>query len=141
MAHTVQITKTQDGTTTDVFHIFLASDGVSAELSDFVVINPATFNVPTFNGVVKNCLKIEQAWYELNGMTVQLKFGSSVPTDEFNIWGLTPGVSSYHDWRAYGGVQDRTNPNTSNGTVVIYTKGLSTAGNFATIVLKVRKAK
>jgi hypothetical protein len=139
MAHTVQITKTQDGQSTSLFHIYLESDGVSPELTNFVVIDPSTFAVPPSSEV--DSLKIEQAWYELSGMTIRLKFGASVPSNEFNIWGLTPGVSSYHDWRPFGGIQDRTNPNTSNGTVVIYTRGLVTSGSFATIVLKVRKAK
>lgn len=136
MAHQLLVTKIQDGSSLATFQVFLKSDGYSGELTNFTIIDekdvtPQLPHAPDFN--------LQQCWYELSGCDATLAFRTDVST--LPVWNLTPGVSSYHDWRLFGGLVDRTNPLNANGEIVISTNGFASAGSVVSLVLKLRKMR
>lgn len=101
MANTVLRRKIMDGPSHVTLHVFLASDGQSGELTNFVILNPALDLNPIMPK--QQDLIIKQVWYELGDFKVTFAFNSLVP---YPVWTLTPGVDSMHDWRFFGGLSD-----------------------------------
>jgi hypothetical protein len=142
MANTVQITQVQDGPSDTVYHVYLESDGASGELTNQVILNPATLisaqtnTVPMLSGPAFN---IQQVWYNFSGFNGTFSFDSAVP---LKVLPLTPSVDSYLDFRPMGGLPDRTPAGSfPTGKLMFSTNGFSSLGSVGFFVIKVRKMK
>ena len=138
MAHTVNIFKMLDGDSHVVLHCFMQSDGLSPELTNFVLLDPKLDVSPPMPRMQDFIVK--QLWYEMAGVNTTLAFDAPTP---WPFWTLTPGVDSYHDWRSFGGIRDHSSSATlgldSTGKLLISTRGLSQLGNGGAFVLYLEK--
>lgn len=135
MANTVSITKLLDGPRSAIFHIFIKSDGVSGDMTDEVLIDPATSFDPALRA--KPTLTIDQLWYDLSGFDARLEFDYLV--DDTAAWTMSGGNGIHMDFGCFGGLKDRSNVLDGTGKLMITTNGLAAAGDCGTIVIKVRK--
>ena len=135
MANTVTVTKLLDGARSAVFHIYIKSDGLTGELTDQVLIDPATDLNPVLNAVPS--LTIDQLWYDLSGFDARLEFDYLV--EDTAVWTLSAGNGVHMDFSQFGGLKDRSNILDGTGKLMITTNGLLSAGDNGTIIIKVRK--
>ncbi len=135
MANDITITKLVEGPRSAVFHISLFSDGVTGELTNFTLVDPAFDFSPELN--TKTRMTIEEIWYEFAGFTSKLQF--NYLTKSTPAWTMNGNNSSYIDMRPFGGIKDRTNTLDGNGKLTITTNGFNTLGCQGTIVIKMRK--
>lgn len=134
MAHTLNLTKLEEGEAHATFHYFMKSDGASGELSAQTLVDPTTDFSPVLTAGQRMIVK--HIWYEVYGFNLTFLFGSSGTNWPF--WVLTPGVNSEHDWRYFGGIKD-TAPATPNGKLLITTAGFATATSLGSFVIRVEK--
>lgn len=134
MAHTVTITKLMDGVKNAAFHIFIKSDGASADLTDEVIIDPATsFNPGLGNSPV---MTIDEIYYDLAGFDAYLEFDYLL--SDTAVWVMSGGQYAEVEFDCVGGIKDRSNALDGTGKLQITTSGLA-AGKFGSIIVKVRK--
>lgn len=134
MAHDVVITKLLDGLKNAAFHVFIKSDGVSADLVDEVIIDPVTSFDPGLSQ--KPNITIEEIYYDLAGFDAFLDFdylGSDTP-----VWTMSQNQYAEVEFDCVGGLKDRSNELDGTGKLQLTTDGL-TGGKFGSIVIKVRK--
>lgn len=136
MAHTVEITtlqKAENGHRA-IFHIGLISDGVSAELTDRLVVDP----VVDLGLTADSRLVIEWVGYNFIGFDATLHFDSGLSTDNL-AWclGRENAASTFN---TEIGVKDQSGIGTGTGKLEIDTFGFSSAGSRGTIMLKVRNS-
>lgn len=138
MAHTVNIFKMFDGPSHVVLHCFLQSDGLSAELTNFVLLDPMVDLDPVMSH--RQNLIVKQLWYEISGFTATFAFDAPTP---WPFWTLTPGVDSSHDWRFFGGIRDHASAGTlgldASGKLLISTQGLTAPTSCGAFVLWLEK--
>lgn len=133
MANRIEVTKLQDGPRYLVYHVYLESDGVTGDIEDFVLLDPATENM---HGARRFC--VEEVTWGFNGFTARLTFNELV--DGTPIWVLPPHSSDYVDFRPYGGLLDRSDVD-GNGKLMISTTDFTPAGRAGSFVLKVNLHK
>jgi hypothetical protein len=123
--HTVNRIKIMDGPSHVTLHVFLQCDGQSGDLSNYVILDPAT-DLQPFMPQHQDLL-VKQVWYELGGFSITFAFNSLTPQP---FWTLTPGASLHHDWRFFGGLRDYSStqmlqnkgqPNASPSTLPVET--------------------
>ena len=131
MANTVTITKLLDGPKHAIFHVYLASDGAAGELTDEVIIDPATAITPTASK-----LTIEEITYNLNGFDVRFEFDATADTVAWVLTQLT--TAGKVCFQEYGGIKDRSGAG-STGKIQITTTGFTASGDQGTFIIKVRK--
>jgi hypothetical protein len=135
MAHKVVVTKLIDGPRHAVIHVYVRSDGASADLTDYVLIDPATDLTPSPGGVPS--LTIEHLQYDLSGFNAELEF--EYLTDDTGAWVMADGSAGCFDFGSFGGLKDRSNVLDGTGKLMLTTSGLSNAGDKGTVIIKVRK--
>lgn len=135
MANTISITKILDGPRSAVFHVFIKSDGASGELTDQVLIDPATDLDPILGA--RPSLTIEQLWYDLSGFDARLEFDYLI--NDTPVWTLSAGNGVHMDFSHFGGLKDRSNVLDGTGKLMLTTNYLDAAGDNGTIIIKVRK--
>jgi hypothetical protein len=135
MANMVSITKLLDGPRSAVFHVFIQSDGASGDLTDQVLIDPATSFDPAQAPVPG--ITIEELWYDLSGFAAVLEFDYLL--QDTPVWVLSEGHGDHMDFMCFGGLKDRSPALDGTGKLTITTNGLNTAGDRGSLVIKVRK--
>lgn len=135
MANKVSITKLLDGERSAIFHVYIQSDGVTGDMTDQVLIDPATSFDPDL--AAKPCLTITELWYDLSGFDARLEFDYLV--EDTAAWTLSGGNGIHMDFNCFGGLKDRSNVLDGTGKLMITTNGLTAAGDNGTIIIKVRK--
>jgi hypothetical protein len=146
MSNIVTLTQVQDGPSDVVYRYYFESDGVSGELNNFVLIDPANLTTgqnakpwlppgPYTSGV----LNIQQVWYNLDGFDLVLGFQSA--NSSYAV-ALTPSTDSYIDFRPFGGFADITPiGDVPTGRIICKTNGFTTKGCVGFLVMKVRKMR
>jgi len=135
MAHKITITKLMDGPKNGVFHIFIESDGVSPDLIDYVLIDPAESFSPSFPN--KPLITVESISYDLTGFDSYLDFDYLI--SDTKLWSMSGGQSAMVDFGYLGGLKDRSNALDGTGKLQLTTSGL-TAGKFGSIIIRVKKS-
>lgn len=135
MAHTVEITKILDGPRNVVLHVFIQGDGVSSDLSDEVLVDPAQDLIPVGNNIPS--LTIEKLWYDLTGFNGILNFEYLVSNTP--VWSMSGEQSVHMDFSHFGGLKDRSNVLDGSGKLLLSTTGLGSAEDVGTIIIKLRK--
>ena len=129
MANTVTIRKLLDGSKLAVFHIYLASDGSSGELSDQVLVDASTLSgAPTK-------LSICEIEYALTGFSGVLEFDATTDQPVLALVAETPVKHCYKD---IGGIPDPSATGFT-GDILLTTTGFSAAGDRGHITLVVKK--
>jgi hypothetical protein len=134
MAHTVSVTKLMDGAKNAAFHVFIKSDGVSADLTDYVIIDPALSFDPAYPNIPT--MTVEEIYYDLAGFDAFLEFDYML--SDTPLWAMSGNQYAEAEFDCVGGLKDRSNELDGTGKLQITTSGL-TAGKFGSIVIKVRK--
>ena len=127
-----QIVKTMlsDGPSKSIISIFLLSDGIEGELTNYVLLDPQVDLTPT----AKN-LTIQQIWYSFSWFDALLTFDDLVP---YPSWQLTRDADNYFDFRYFGGLKDRSGID-STGKLFLTTNGFAPIGSIGTIIIEVKK--
>jgi len=144
MPHLVQKTLIMNGVSHATLLVFIQSDGQSGELSNYVLLDPATELLNTIDTDLpmgrRQDLILKRVWYEMVGVSITLLFNSTTP---WPFWILTPGTSTSHDWRFFGGVPDDSDHEgmglDSDGKLLITTTNLRASNSTASFVLWVEK--
>ena len=137
MANTVQVAKLVEGPRSAYFHVYIKSDGVAGELTNHVLLDPATsFNPAEPPGMR---LSFRKVWYSISGFDILFKFDDSGNTDYYPVWVISGAAGSGEMClNEFGGLQDRTGID-ATGKLLISTTGLTAAGDQASLVIKVNK--
>ena len=132
MSHTIQKNLIMDGPKSALLYIYMQSDGVEGELSNFVLVDPKTDFVQS---PIKVQMSITQIWHSFSWFDGMITFDDTVP---YPSWVLTRDTVNYQDFRYFGGLKDRSSID-STGKVLLSTNGFSNAGSVGTMVLEIRK--
>lgn len=127
------ITKIVDGQRNAVFHVSFVGTG-AGELTDEVLIDPATSFDPALPA--DPAMTIEKIWYDLTGFSAELEFdylASDTP-----VWSMSESQPFCVDFCSFGGLKDRSNPDSGLGKLKITTTGLGD-GDFGTLIVQVKK--
>ena len=132
MAHTVTTTKIYTGDRLAIFHVYLGSDGQSADLTDEVIIDP----VVDLGLDTKARMGIEHMIFGLStGLAVRVEFDTGLVDDKM-IWVLTEHVS-FVDFRPISSLRDKSGLD-GTGKLQITTTGLSVANTQGSMTIQVR---
>lgn len=138
MPNLVQKWKMMDGPSHVTLHVYLASDGQSGDLLNYVLLDPATELVPSMPR--RQDLIVKQVWFEFGGFTATLLFNATSP---WPFWELTGSVGLQHDWRFFGGIRDRSDAAgfglSSDGKLLLSTTGFTDVSNKGALVLWMEK--
>lgn len=134
MAHTVAITKLLDGPKNAAFHVFIKSDGVSADLTDEIIIDPASSFDPNLSQ--KPNMTVTEIYYDLSGFDAYIEFDYLL--SDTPLWVMSGDQYAEAEFDCVGGLKDRSNELDGTGKLQLTTSGL-TGGKFGTIIIKVRK--
>jgi len=134
MAHSVTVTKLLDGQRNAAFHVFIKSDGATADLTDYVLIDPALSFDPGLNQ--KPSITVEEIYYDLAGFDAFLDFDYLL--SDTPLWAMSGGQCAEAEFDCVGGLKDRSNELDGTGKLQITTSGLTT-GKFGSIIIKIRK--
>jgi len=134
MAHSVTVTKLLDGPKNAAFHVFIKSDGASADLVDQVLIDPAVDFDPSFPN--KPTITVEEIYYDLAGFDAFLDFDYLL--SDTALWAMSGGQYAEAEFECVGGLKDRSNVLDGSGKLQLTTDGLA-AGKFGSMVIKIRK--
>src|SRR3990167_2793773 len=130
MANTVNKTVLEQGSRYVLLHVYLASDGVTGELVDEVLIDTSDL-IPEMGA---ESLVIDEVWHELAGFNATLEFDSIVDDP---VWTLTPS-GKHHDFSKFGGLKDRSGFD-STGRLLLSTTGFDSTADQGAFVLRLRK--
>ena len=125
MANRIEITKLQSGSRYIVIHVYLESDGASGNVTDLVLLDPAT------DGGSKYVL--EAATWNFSGFNGLIHAEELV--DDKPLWVLPADGAGRQDFTDYGGVLDRSTEGT--GRILFSTKGFP-AGSIGSAIIKAR---
>jgi hypothetical protein len=132
MAHSVVITKILPGNYRSQFHIFFESDGVSGELTDYVLVDP----IADLGLKSTARLAIEMMTFSLDGFDARIEFDSGLVADRM-IWVLPENGDNHVCFDAWGGLKDQSGLD-GTGKIQITTSGFATAGSQGSLLLMVR---
>jgi len=134
MANTVTIRKLVEGAKDAWFYVYLKCDGASGELTDQVLIDPATsFNSRYPTPTKLTVLELKYTFVGFDGM---LEFDAT--TDDA-IWKLSStGNDPDICLSDFGGITDPQSSG-STGKIQITTTGFTAATDEGTLVIRVRK--
>jgi len=134
MAHKITITQLIPGNHLSQFHIFLESDGATADLSDYVIVDP----VADLGLTAKARPAIEMITYNFKGFDAKVEFDSGL-VDDSMIWVLPQSADNHVCFKAWGGLKDQSGPD-GTGKLLLSTNGFSAAGSMGSILIQVRNA-
>lgn len=131
MAHTVTITKLNDGPKYAIFHVFLKCDGQSGDLVDQIILDPSTLVPPK---KTRERVHLQELWWDCAGFVVRFEFNSIPDTP---VW----VISQYNNhvcFEEIGGLADRSGLDGA-GALQISTVGFDSDSKQGTIIVKVKK--
>ena len=143
---TTNLVQLMDGPTDVVYRYFFKSDGVSGELNNFVLLDPAWLTKgdntqpylppgPYTSGV----FNIQCILYNLSNFTMEIGFQSA---NTQSLIALVPSVDSFLDFRPLSGMPDQTPiGDTPTGRIGCSTNGFSSVGQTGFMMMKVRKVR
>lgn len=134
MAHIVTPTLLLDSPKSTIVHVYIESDGVSGDLSSFVLLDPKVDFVDSPQIIQ---MSIRQIWYSLAWFDGFLSFDDLTP---YPSWVLNRDANGYFDFRYFGGIKDRSSIDTT-GKLLLSTNGLTSLGNRGTLVIELQKNK
>ena len=132
MANTVNITKILTGTRNTIIHVYIASDGVSGDMTDQVLIDP----VADLGFSSKARMVVEKITHSFKGFDARVEFDTGLVDDKM-IWVLTESSNEF-DFRPMGGMKDRSGLD-GTGKFQITTTGLDSAGDQGSMLIQVRQ--
>lgn len=135
MANITTVTKLLDGDRHAIFHIYVQGDGITGDMTDFVLVDPAMDVTPVLSNIPS--FTIEKLWYDLSGFDARLEFEFLV--DGTNAWVLSGGNGVHMDFSEVGGLKDRSSILDGTGKLMLTTSGLLSANDTGTIIVKLRK--
>ncbi len=135
MTHKVKIDKILDGPRNYQIHVYIESDGGSADLVDYTLIDPHVDLDPTKDALP--CLTLERIQFSMSGVSAKLEW--DYLTSDNGAWVLPKDTNSDMNFQQFcAGIRDRSESDGS-GKLQISTVGLSAAGSFASMIINVRK--
>ena len=134
MTHTVTITKILPGNHRSQFHVALISDGMSGELTDYVLVDPVVdLGIPASSRPA-----IEMIAYNFAGFDARIEFDTGLVDDQL-IWVLPENGDSPVDFNPWGGLKDQSSLD-GTGKIQLTTNGFGDAGDQGSILLMVRNS-
>lgn len=133
MPHIVDVNTMLEGPRHVILHVYMKSDGVSPELTDYVLIDPAS-DLGLAAGPV---LTIEEVLFSFAGFDASIEFDNGLVEDSM-IWVLPEGNDRPVDFVRYGGFKDQGGPD-ATGKLQITTTGFRDAGDQGSLIIKIRK--
>lgn len=131
--HTVNVTTLLDGPRHTILHVVIKSDGMSDDLSNEVIADPADFeDWPADND---RFFTLETIQAGLNGFSASLSFEYLV---EGNLVQAIPEFHSEFDYITIGGLKDRSPELDGTGKILLSTQGLD-GEDVGSFVIKLRK--
>lgn len=121
-----------DGTKA-VVYIYLESDGVEGELTNYVLIDPRVDLATTWKE--GGHMSVTQIWHSFSGFDALIKFADLNPVPS---WNLTSGSINYSDFRYFGGLIDVSGIDTG-GKVLLSTRNFAPVGTIGTLVIELKK--
>lgn len=137
MAHIINKQFLLDGPKNAILQVYLESDGVQSELSNFVLIDP-TVDFADSATSAPNTIKlaVRQVWYNLSWFDALLSF-ENTPAN-IPSWVLPRDSANYADFRYFGGLKDMSNLD-GTGRLLLSTSGFQPAGMIGSLVIEVAK--
>ena len=126
-------------------HFYFSNDGEDKELNNHNLINPQDYD--PFADVLadpKTKLIICQVWHSFSDFDGLLSFDYTSPVPS---WNLTSSTGPHVDFRHFGGLADRYQPEQGDGAtdrtgvVLFTTKGFAEAGAKGTMIIEFKKSK
>lgn len=134
MAHIVTPTFLLDSPVRALIHVYVESDGLSGDLSNFVLVDPKTDFV---DSPIIVQMSLTQVWYSFGWFDGLITFDDLTP---YPSWQLSRDSVGYYDFRYFGGIKDRSTID-GTGKILLSTNGFTAAGSKGTMVIEVRKNK
>lgn len=123
-------TKLNDGPSKIILSVFMQSDGVEGELTDYVLLDPQEDCTPPADQ-----LSILQVWYSFSWFDALLSFDDLV---DFPSWNLTRDTDGYFDFRYFSGIKDRSGID-HTGKLLISTRDFAPLDTIGTMIIELRK--
>jgi len=134
MAHMISVTPILIGPALSIFHVFMESDGVSGELTDHVLVDPA---VDIAGQSSKTRLNMQTLCYSLASFDAKLEYDSGLIDDKM-IWVLShENRGGENFFNVMGGFKDRSGDD-GTGKLQISTTGFASAGAMGSIIFSVK---
>ena len=143
MANKIIKTLLQNGSKSLIVHVYLESDGVEGELTNYVLIDPDV-DYPEDLGSRNPRPVVRQVWHSFGWFDGLLSFDDLVPAPS---WLLQRDSASYSDFRYFGGIKERyEDPDTKEGSdrtgkVLLTTTDFAPLGSTGTMVLEIWKGE
>lgn len=125
--------KINEGPRRAIFHFYFESDGISGELDNYLLIDPAVDFNPTPDGVLQ--FSITKLWYGAAVFDMVLKFNAIEP---YPVWVIVPDADSHICFDYMGGLQDYSTEQ-PDGKLLISTNGFAVPGSVGTLLIEVKK--
>ncbi len=132
MANVVDIQTILSGPRNLVLAIYLKSDGVSGELTNHVIFDPATINRPPSYRMV-----LEKIVHNFAGFDANVSFNSGGANPNWK-WVLSEGTNHPVDFGAFGGLRDDSGQD-GNGKLQLTTTGFTSSSDQGSILLHMIK--
>lgn len=130
MANTVTSQTLVDGSKNTAIHVYLASDGVSGELSNQVIVDASALaGAPTD-------LKIDRIMGHITGFSAVLKWDA---TTDVPFLAISDGGHIDFDYREVGGLQNNAGTG-KTGDIMVDTTGFTAAGDAGAITIILSKS-
>lgn len=120
-----------DGPKKAMLSVYLQSDGVEGELTNFVILDPKV----DFTQQTINTMSVLQVWYSFSWFDTLLSFDDLVPP---SCWLLARDTGNYADFRYFGGLKDQSGIDQS-GKLLITTSGFAPIGSIGTLIIELKK--
>jgi len=134
MANVVNVTKLMDGPRNAVFHVYIKSDGVSGDLVDYVLVDPAVDFNPAYPA--KPTLVLQKLQYDVTDFNGILSFQELV--NNTPLWTLS-GHGHTMDFSDVGGLKDQSSQLDGTGKLLLSTVGFTTLNEQGTFLLWLTK--
>jgi hypothetical protein len=148
MAHIINTTIISEGTQKAVIHWYFESNGIDGELTNYQIFDPATdFNVPwvpqldtSYNQAAGSRLApfqmtLLQSWSSASWFDFTISFDGTIVSPTLVI---ARDADFYMDFRYFGGLKDRTNPDPT-GRLLVTTRDFAPLGSNGFLVLEIKK--
>lgn len=134
MTNKVVKTKFRDSTRGAIFHFYLESDGLSGELTNYTLIDPAADFAKALSA--GQHLTVTQMWSSVAGFDCTFKYDA---LEDVAIW-VAPRAPapSYADFRYFGGLKDRSGADPT-GKLTLTTSGFANTGSVGVLTIEVVK--
>lgn len=132
MANVITKKVIMEGSSKLVVQLVLEGDG-EGDLLNYPVLDPTVDFTPTLERYTQ--VSVMQIWCSTVWFDVVLGFNALNPTKS---WVLARDAGHYHDFRYFGGLQDRSGTD-HDGKLLLSTSGFDTPGSVGTFVIELKK--